>query len=195
MGVQKGEEDEAIYPPLVAKFSKSNTESSSTSSRSAFKFSLAAYSLGKQSMTFVIPCSLWKSCKMLPSSTCGLPKLKFCGLAWPSSARIDVKLASMTADADPMAVMYFYDSLKNKIKLDFLKIINFFTGIILKLNFNKTYLITFSSDKRFSPVDKFQIQTSDGYKYIQAVNNIKYLAIIIDDNLNWNINDENLVKN
>lgn len=70
----------------------------------------------------------------------------------------------------------------------------------LRLNFNKTKFIAFSQDKRTQPkINKLKIHKSNCssnnelYEMIDKTESIKYLGIIIDQHLKWDIHVNNLI--
>lgn len=105
---------------------------------------------------------------------------------------------SIIGFADDTAIFYQGDTwqqLKELIEDDFKNISGWFDYKKLTINYEKTFFIPFCSYKNTLP--EFTVLQTDkiGNKIIKLKNHIKYLGIIIDSHLKWDMHINNVTNN
>ena len=102
------------------------------------------------------------------------------------------KLHSFADDTVIYYEEYNWDTLISTIKKDFIKINDWFSKNLLTINFKKTKYLPFTSYINKLP-NIGTIKINNNIK-IDEAENIKYLGIIIDKNLRWNLHAEYIIK-
>ena len=100
--------------------------------------------------------------------------------------------------ADDTAIIYKasdWKILKATAETDFKHIIEWFDSRLLTINFSKTHYIPFTSYSRHLPdFDSLSISTNNINIVISSVRSIKYLGIMIDCHLKWDIHINYLIS-
>lgn len=100
--------------------------------------------------------------------------------------------------ADDTVIFYVdtsWTNLKEKIELDFPKIIDWFSHKILTVNFEKTKFVPFTLYKNNVPQYKeLKIKSGNSSVKIESTDRIKYLGITIDRHARWDLHVNNVTN-
>lgn len=102
----------------------------------------------------------------------------------------------ITSYADDTAIIYSDDSwegLKKVVETDFLKVKKWFDKNILTINYSKTTFLAFSSYSRVT-IDTIEIREHHNNFKLTSSGSVKYLGIIIDKHLRWNLHINYIVR-
>ncbi|CAH1966737.1 unnamed protein product [Acanthoscelides obtectus] len=107
-------------------------------------------------------------------------------------------VGKITSFADDTAILYEgtdWSDLKNVIENDFIKIIRWFNSRKLSINYSKTHFLPFGSYARHLPnYTNFSFNINDQKMQINRVPNIKYLGVVLDHHLRWDIHVNYILK-
>lgn len=100
--------------------------------------------------------------------------------------------------ADDTAVFYrdsSWANLKRNVETDFSAVLHFFQSKLLTINIKKTFFIPFTCYAPNLPnFNKLEIPYQNNIVEINSTSQLKYLGVMIDNHLRWNVHIEYLVK-
>jgi len=112
--------------------------------------------------------------------------------------RVDGKIVVYADDTCLLLSSSNWETLRQKTELNFKKIIKWLNIKKLSLNFNKTMFMVFSINYTLPPFEEItlrdcSIASNCNCPKINIVKRIKYLGLIFDCNLKWNIHINSLI--